>query len=223
MVQVNENPQPSIAQPNPTSNESVFDGMPVPHAEHRYDGDRDVSTTRTTLEYPGGLVVTTTVEVRLKHPHGYAVLPSGGITADSEQAEDAHNVPSPVAPLLPTYRVPLPTSFSRPPNEEDYKRFYVIIAGKEVGIFLGDWDEVVTPLVRGVPGNRVEGYGTFDDAVYQYARAYQRKRPEWRVRVIGNPRPVEWDDSYHWGDGEMLGSVDITGLDIRPEFVTTVA
>ncbi|KAL0572901.1 hypothetical protein V5O48_009070 [Marasmius crinis-equi] len=176
--------------------------------------------------HSSGLIVTTTVEVRLKHPNGYTVSATqddaSNVAAASDDEDDNDPSSAPTTEL-PTYHVPLPTSFVRPENEDDIKRFHVIFAGKQVGIFPGEWEDVVAPLVKGVPNNRTEGYGSFDDAVYQYARAYQGKRKGWRVRVIGSPVRVEYDGNYQWGNGEMLGSVDITGLDISRELVTTVA
>ncbi|KAL0577481.1 hypothetical protein V5O48_004505 [Marasmius crinis-equi] len=217
MVQLNDVPPPNAPLTEGSSvPEPDTDHFPPVHAAHSYDRDRDTATTRLTLDYPGGLVVTTTVEVRLRHPHGFAVV-SNVPTPKNGQVESA------AAPPLPTYRVPLPTSFARPENEAEIKRFYIVCVGKEVGIFTGDYEDTVSPLVKGVPNNRAEGYSKFDDAVYQYARAYQGLRRGWQIRVVGSPHPVEFDDTYQWGGGEMLGSVDISGLDIDRALVSTIA
>ncbi|KAL0564217.1 hypothetical protein V5O48_017833, partial [Marasmius crinis-equi] len=196
----------------PSTPSTVLDKIPPAKAVHTYDRDRDTATTRFTLDYPGGLVVTTTVEIRLRHPNGYSV------TVSNPDGDAPTSTSPATAPPLPPYLVPLPTSFVRPANESLIRRYYVVYVGKEVGIFTGEFDTTVAPLVRGVHGNKVEGFSTFDDAVYQYARAYQELRPLWPIRVVGSNRPVQFDPNYHWGAGTMLGSVDITGLDLDPAF-----
>ncbi|KAL0567004.1 hypothetical protein V5O48_014990 [Marasmius crinis-equi] len=231
MVQLDSVPPPTVPStdipakggpPMAAPSTSMFDGMPVPQALHNYDREREVSTTSTTLEYPGGLIVTTTVEVRLKKANGYSIVYDSNDSPVPLAEHDAQAVTAP-APSVEPYRVPLPTSFRRPSNEDDFKRFNVVAKGKKVGIFLGEWEEVVAPLVRGVSQNKAQAYGTWDDAVYQYARAYQGLREGWKVTVLRSPVPVEFDESYQWGSGEKLGTVDITGLDLDPKLVTEIA
>ncbi|KAL0578040.1 hypothetical protein V5O48_003945 [Marasmius crinis-equi] len=211
MVQTN---QPSSGSAGEASTPStVVEDMPPARMVHHYDAEKDTASTRVTLDYPGGLVVTTTVEVRLRHPNGYS------LTVTKPQ-EDVPAGPPP--PPLPTYHIPVPTLFFRPDNEASIKRYYVVYTGKEVGIFTGEFDAVVGPLVRGIPHNRVEGFSTWDDALYQYTRAYQELRPGCAISVVGSPRPVQMDANYQWGTGQMLGAVDITGLDLDPTLVSNV-
>ncbi|KAL0564708.1 hypothetical protein V5O48_017331 [Marasmius crinis-equi] len=120
------------------------------------------------------------------------------------------------------YHVPLPTSYQRPAHGGFNGRWYVVFAGREVGVFAGDWEEVVGPLVNRVPHARHQAYDTHDDAVYQYARAYQGRRRGWEVTVLNPTRDVVYDPTYTFGTGAMLGSVDITGLDIDVTRVSNV-
>ncbi|KAL0568514.1 hypothetical protein V5O48_013471 [Marasmius crinis-equi] len=217
-------PQPSTGTPSTpphVSDDNMFSAglneSPPAEAVHTYDRERDTATTRFTLDYPGGLVVTTTVEVRLRHPNGYSVSVSN--PANHEGAR----VPTATVPPLPAYHVPLPTSFVRPDNEAQIRRYYVVYVGKEVGVFTGEFEATVAPLVKGIRHNKVEGFSTFDDAVYQYTRAYQGLRLGCPVRVVGSIRPVQVNNTYDWGTGQMLGTVDITGLDIDPALVSNVS
>ncbi|KAL0564626.1 hypothetical protein V5O48_017418 [Marasmius crinis-equi] len=211
MVQTTQVPSASVGDTSTPS--TVVEEMPPARTVHHYNPENDTATTRVTLDYPGGLVVSTTVEVRLHHPNGYSLT----VTKPQEEVPAG---PSP-APL-PTYHIPVPTSFVRPDNEASIKRYYVVYVGKEVGIFTGEFDAEVGPLVRGIPHNHVEGFSTWDDALYQYTRAYQQLRTGCLISVVGSPRPIQMDGNYLWGSGQMLGSVNITGMDLDPTLVSTV-
>ncbi|KAL0576615.1 hypothetical protein V5O48_005373 [Marasmius crinis-equi] len=128
--------------------------------------------------------------------------------------------------VIDAYMVPSPPAYRRP--IEDEGPYYVIFAGREVGIVQGEWDAVVRPHCYGVPHARNARYESWDDALYQYARSYQDRRPFWDIRVLEASSPVIRDTSYRWSEGpapgvRMLGVVDITGLDLDPSRVTRVA
>ncbi|KAL0568126.1 hypothetical protein V5O48_013865 [Marasmius crinis-equi] len=213
------------------------------------DGQLGLTETHTVIHHDSGWTWTTITTVERTQAHSPAV--NVGAATDSRPVETVAANPAPTASSQATavgqsqaasnisedsdeywsssdeededvYCVPLPTSYQRPVNGTFTGRWYVVFAGREVGVFAGDWEEVVGPLVNRVPHARHQAYNTQDDAVYQYARAYQGRRRRWEVTVLNPTCPVVYDNSYTFGSGTMLGSVDITGLDIDPSRVTTV-
>ncbi|KAL0578104.1 hypothetical protein V5O48_003883 [Marasmius crinis-equi] len=147
---------------------------------------------------------------------------------DATDATSAHSDDSDDSDtsFVDAYLVPSPPAYSRPADESP--PFYVIFLGREVGIFQGEWDAVVRPHCLGVSHARNTRFDNWDDALYQYARAYQNWRPGWQITVLDCPSPVIRDTSYRWserpGPGvRMLGVIDITGLDLDPSRVTKIA
>ncbi|KAL0569848.1 hypothetical protein V5O48_012114 [Marasmius crinis-equi] len=128
--------------------------------------------------------------------------------------------------IADAYLVPSPAVYTRPTDETG--PFHVVAAGRDVGIFQGDWDTVVRSKCLGVRNSHSQRFENWDDALYQYARCYQRCQPGWEIQVLDTTSTVIYDTTYSYskvpGPGvHMLGVVDITGLDLDPSRVTKIA
>ncbi|KAL0563253.1 hypothetical protein V5O48_018822 [Marasmius crinis-equi] len=214
-----------------------------PHMQH--------IPTRTSLEIPlfvgetvlsverrDGLVITTTVKVEVEgndrrpgqsQPSASVAATRG--TADAESSEElmypstddgsnsddslvvvdssAPPPPNPVRSVLPGPPVvPVPTEFRRPANDTVFSK-----------------TDVITRLVEGVPNARRKAFGSWDQALWNYAAAYQGVHPYRQgmhnntpgykpqiLRVAGAVNPLA--ASYTFGSGHMVGAVDISGLDL---------
>ncbi|KAL0568785.1 hypothetical protein V5O48_013201 [Marasmius crinis-equi] len=118
---------------------------------------------------------------------------------------------------------PVPSALRRPANDRPHTKYYVVYAGLRVGIFRGDWNKVVEPYVSRVAHSNHKAYYSWDEALFNYASAYQGKHARFRVEILEEEELENPDAAnYRFGDGRMIGRVDVTGLDLLPRNIPAV-